>query len=1042
MAAVDIRCHWVFACWISAALQGAVTSMRSLLACTPNRAESWQRAAQPSRQFAAWFALAALVLLVASPMTYAQGASPASWRLSHFRHTAYSTDRGAPGEVSSLAQTSDGYLWVAGGQGLSRFDGLKFVPFAPAKGEHLLSSQVMTLLASRDGGLWLGYEAPGASLMKDGHLKHYMASEGYEIRITDSMFEGFRGRLYAVGSGRLLALNDGRWSRVVPFDADKPDKRINAAVADGRGVLWLATGEQIHWCQETDCHPVDTHIKVTNLILGLKISPANVLYVSQDRGPTRRFQIEGTSLTELPALPVMTAAPSFDRHGGVWLPSLGEGVVRLSPNAEFQGKDQKEFITDTFRKADGLTGDYVWPSTIDSEGDVWVGTQDGIDRFREVSLNSVPAPAGLQSPKVVPGARGEAWISSGLPLMRWDGTSLHPTTFGTYAFAMCTDISSGKTWLVYDDGLWEVTGDDVRHVAPAPPGASKGRAYLLACGKDEHLLAVHRRPAGSFEWADGKWTSRPDIDVADMAAEMPDGKFLIGHRANHLLVIDGSVRHEYGAEDGLEIGVIKALVTFNDVVLLGGRGGLAMFKDGHFNTLSLGGNKPFADITGLVFDDSGNLWVHMAEGATRIAGDEITEAIRNPSHPLNGLWLSSVDGMSGVPAQGIPSPSLSKGADGRLWFTSQSSITWLDPGDLVVNPVPPKLRIDALVADGTRYPVKQASLVLPPRPSTIEIDFNAPLLRAADKGQFLYRLLGVDKSWQEAGSNREAHYSNLGPGEHTFQVRAANESGVWNGSEASLVFHIQPAFYETWWFRAICALMVLLAMCFGYMLRIRQVTAKMRIREDERLRIARDLHDTLLQSVQAMLTSVETIKDKTTDKWAKVEAERVADWGRQAVSDGRTKVARLRACDDEPMSPIRETLDIVQGMSESTGMVLRTSVSGSEPILNTSASHEVANVIREISNNAIRHSEGKHLWVSITYGDSEFVAVVKDDGRGIDASLVALGEKSGHWGLKGARERICSLGGTLSIQAANSIGTEVIIRVPARHLYQRPSGGS
>ena len=432
----------------------------------------------------------------------------------------------------------------------------------------------------------------------------------------------------------------------------------------------------------------------------------------------------------------------------------------------------------------------------------------------------------------------------------------------------------------------------------------------------------------------------------------------------------------------------------------------------------------------------------MPDGAARIAEDEIALAIRDPGHALSYLWLSPIDGMPGIPAQDNPSPSLSKGNDGHLWFTSQSGIAWLDPNELIANKKPPHPRIESLIVDGVRYSAKPSGLSLPPRPRTIEIDFNAPLLRAPEGGQFLYRLKGVDKDWQQAGSRREAFYSNLGPGDHKFQVRAANESGTWSEAEASLIFHIQPAFYETWWFRAVCILMILGAMCTGYVLRIRQVTAKLRIREDERLRIARDLHDTLLQSVQAMLARVETIKDRTTDHWARAEAERVADWGRHAVSEGRTKVGQLRTREAESVSPIREAIDIVRELSESADIALHTTLSSGEPKLQSSAAHEVASVIREISTNALRHSGGKNLWLSIAFGDAEFMVVIKDDGRGIDEALLATNMNSGHWGLKGAKERICGLGGTLNIQATDPTGTEVTIRIPARFLYSRSASAS
>ncbi|WP_238481274.1 sensor histidine kinase [Dyella telluris] len=977
---------------------------------------------------------AAAMLLGGSLTACAQEASPPIWRIDHFKHTGFSEDQGAPTDVSSMAQTRDGYLWVgSAGQGLVRFDGLRFVPFSPAHGEHLLSPQVAALFAAADGGLWMGYEFQGASLLKGGHLTHYTVSDGYTVTITSNIFEGYRGRIYAIGNDRFIAMSQGRWSPVV---RDEPQRRVHAAVVDGKGGIWLAGEDRLYWCSEDDCHIEDVHVETPHRIISMAISPEHVLYASEALGVIRRFRIEGVHLTELAAVPVFSVSPSFDRHGGVWLPSLGHGVLRLAGQAITHDDIQKSPPADTYGKADGLTGDYVWPSLVDSEGDIWVGTQYGVDRFRQVSLVKVVAPSGLQSPKVVPGARSEAWVGSGLPLMRWDGSTLKPTTVGAYAFGMCTDATTGKSWLAYSDGLWELTDLGPKHVAPAP-SSLKVTATQMACGNNGQIFAFYQLPVGSFEWSDGRWKRRPELDIPSMIVAAPDGRFFVGRKPGRLVVINGAERREYGRADGLNIGNPKAMATFQGALVLGGDEGLAFFKDDHFHALVLAGPRPLKDVTGLAFDDSGALWVHMPDGVAQIAGRDITAAVSDPSHKLSFRWLSSIDGMPGVPAQDVPMPSLSQGGDGRLWFTSQSGIAWLDPRDLVTNTVPPRPRIEALVVDGVRYPVEQTVKVLPPRPRSVEIDFNAPLLRAAESGRFLYRLEGVDRDWQEAGSRREAFYSNLGPGDHRFHLRVANENGVWNDADSSLTFHIQPAFYETWWFRVFCGLMLVGAACIGYVLHIRQVTARLRIREDERMRIARDLHDTLLQSVQAMLVRVETIKDRTSDLWARTEAERVADWGRQAVSDGRTKVARLRSDDDEAYSPIAEVLEIVRDLSESAGIVLHTHLTGGEPSLNSLAAHEVANVIREISNNALRHSGGKNLWISINHGNRDFVVSIKDDGHGIDESIRASGEKSGHWGLKGARERICSLGGTLSIQTTGSLGTEITVRVPTRRLHQR-----
>ena len=579
-AVQQFRLTWI--CRAMTTLRRFKGMLLSPLASSPGTVASRLIIGMPMRQFASWVACLACILSGVPTITHAKEASPPIWRIDHYKHSAFSVDQGAPENVAALAQTSDGYLWVgSGGSGLTRFDGLKFAPFTPIQGEHLLSPQVSTLFAAPDGGLWIGYEFQGVSLLTGGHLTHYTAKDGYVIKFANKIFAGYRGQIYAVGAGRLLTLKGSTWSPVLN---DVPRRRVHAATADGKGTLWLAGEDRLYVCQEDACHLADAHVETPRRIINLAISPDNILFASEVSGVTRRFRIDGFHLTELAAVPVYTVAPAFDRHGGVWLPGLGDGVVRIVGRADIRGDVQSEFAKDTYRKVDGLTGDYVWPSLLDAEGDIWVGTQHGIDRFRETSLVNIATPSGLQSPKVIPEGQDEAWVASGLPLMRWDGTSLLSTTFDAYTFAICSDNHADKSWLADSDGLWELTDSGAQFVAP-PPVPSKAAGTHLACGSSGHLLASYQAPVGGYEWVHGQWKRRPEADSASLIAATPDGKFFVGHDHNRLLVMDGSQVHEYGSTDGLNIEVTRALVTFNDAAILGGSGGLALFRNGRFHSL-------------------------------------------------------------------------------------------------------------------------------------------------------------------------------------------------------------------------------------------------------------------------------------------------------------------------------------------------------------------------------------------------------------------------------------------------------------------------
>lgn len=973
------------------------------------------------------------LVFIASSCFAGVGSKDAAWGLDHFQHTPYTATEGAPEGVTSLVQTTDGYLWVGGSEGLASFDGLKFVPFKPRERGQLLSTQIYTLFADHGGGLWIGYDGKGISHLKDGRLKHYGSAENYQLTVTTQIFESSRGTVFAIGRGPFSEFQNGHWREVFPTS----NLAITAATIDRSSTLWLGGIEKIFWSREGSDQMVDAGFSAKSRIISLAVVDS-VLYVTELSGPTRRLQIDGTKLHELPSLPVRTVAPLLDRHGGLWAPTLGAGVRRISAISSLNEPADPSAASDTFSKGDGLTGDYAWPSLLDKEGDVWIGTQFGVDRFRETSFVNVRLPDGIQSPAVSPGEPGAVWIgSSEMPVMHLANGQLRSTAVPAYTFAKCFDESTGNAWAA-NDGLWLLDPKQPRRVE-SNPAKKRVIALSLACGEHGHMLVVFQTLIGVYERLNGQWRERPDLEHPLVIESAGGERFFLGYPENRFAIVDGSVVQRYQSADGLHVGDVTSFATFGKNAFVGGLAGLALLKDGRVHALQSSDDPPLSNITGLAQDLQGNLWIHMSAGAARIDREDVAHILADPDYRAPYKLFDSTDGLRGVPAQHNALPSLIRDGEGKLWFSSQARVAWLDPQDMVRNTVRPKVAVTKVIAEGATYE-PQGYLKLP-RVRNIEIDFNAPLLRAPERAQFQYRMDGVDKGWQDAGARRAAFYTNLSPGTHDFRVRVANESDVWGEASADIRLDIAHAFYEDWKFRAACLGLAMSLLWLLVHLRIHKATerlkAQLEIRADEREAVARDIHDTFLQSAQSIALQLDVLGTTVSDTDLKSRIFRLSAVARDSLEESRDRIRLLRDHALVAKDPLTNALNAAQAHATEHGIELVASLTGQRRSVTAAAADELVPVIHELVLNACRHAQASRIDIAMLFGMLSFVLIVRDDGIGLGEQVIKDGAPQGHWGIQGVKERVARIGGSVRFERLTPHGTRVVIRIPARRMYAR-----
>jgi signal transduction histidine kinase len=332
--------------------------------------------------------------------------------------------------------------------------------------------------------------------------------------------------------------------------------------------------------------------------------------------------------------------------------------------------------------------------------------------------------------------------------------------------------------------------------------------------------------------------------------------------------------------------------------------------------------------------------------------------------------------------------------------------------------------------------------------SNVQIRYDAVSLLDPDAIRFRYKLLELDNEWHEAVTrSRSISYRNLSPGRYHFQAGASDANGAWSDKVATAEFTILPAFYQTHWFRALCAVLIVLLAWVGYQLRIRwlrrQFETMLDARVAERTRIARDLHDTLLQSFHGLLLRFQTASNLLPDR--PTESKQVLagaiDQAAEAITEGRDAVQGLRTSATET----NDLVDSLRALAEElanenrSDASLQLEVQGTPRALHPIVRDEVFRIAGEALRNAFRHADAKHIEVELRYDKRRLRVRLRDDGKGIDPEVLRTEGREGHFGLRGMRERAKVAGGKLTVWSGLDAGTEVELSIPASHAYSSSS---
>jgi len=444
------------------------------------------------------------------------------------------------------------------------------------------------------------------------------------------------------------------------------------------------------------------------------------------------------------------------------------------------------------------------------------------------------------------------------------------------------------------------------------------------------------------------------------------------------------------------------------------------------------------NISGMVETARGELWLHGADGLVRLDHAALAAAARG----INVVPMERfdyLDGHQGLPSTIRPLNSLSESPDGTLWYATMGGVGRVDPARIVRNHLPPTPQIMALKTDRHSHALRNG-VRLPEHTDNLQVDFTAAALSIPERVRFRYRLDGQDSDWREAGARRQAFYTNLGPGDYRFEVMAGNEDGVWSREPATLAFSIAPSPTQTLWFKLACLLAALGVLYVAYLARLAQLTGRLAERARERLlerqRIARTLHDTFLQSVQALILRFDLIKRALPhDEPAQRQIDAALDAAQALADEGRDQVLDLRLADNETVLLCDALREAGNALSGQYGFVCSFRNDGAPRRLRALVKFEALAIGREALLNAARHGGGAPVEVELVYGEAQLLLTVRDHGAGMDEQVRQHGHRPGHWGLEGMRERAQRIGATLLLDSVAGSGTTVTLLVAARLAY-------
>ncbi|HEX5423322.1 MAG TPA: two-component regulator propeller domain-containing protein [Bryobacteraceae bacterium] len=941
------------------------------------------------------------------------------------------------GAINAIAQTPDGYLWIGAENGLVRFDGISFRLIDHSNSPSLPPGHVLGLFVDAEGSLWVRMQTPYLMRYRDGSFEQmYPAkvpppfSSARELGATAAIRGASGGALIAT-PGAPLRYIAGKFTPVLFSGAARGTPTSIAETADG--AVWIGMRDTGLFCVR-DGHGSQVGLPNQKVNALLPVAGSE-LWIGTDSG---LVHWDGSAITRrgIPTALARSAilALARDRDSNLWI-STPAGITRMNSKGS------------TLHWKGGRLPGAVHAIFEDREGNLWFGGTDGLMQLRHAPFLSYPGVAD-EGASLYIDASGRTWIAPSSGGLLWiRGAEHHAITIQGIDRDVIYSISGGPGEVWVGRRLGGVTR--LREEA----GVLQGRTYTARDGLAPGVVSAVNRSRDGSVWAGtlsgavshiekGRITTFTTTnglsgDAVTTIREAPDGVIWVGTAGGLEAYRNGAWR-KYDGEDGLPPGRVDSLALDRHGILwIGSASGLFYWSGSRIESARNAPDSLHGKIYGLAVDHSGNLWVATDRHVVSVPRALLLGRSKGPAAVRQ---FSMADGLPST--RGVRRDhSVVKDPSGRIWFS-------LLGGLCVVNPAHPAalapalVEVESVVVDGrplgtgptVRYPSNRRRVVF---------NFIGVSLAVPRRVRYRYRLDGYDTDWSQPSESRQAAYTNLPPARYTFRVMASNSEGLWNGAPASIRLDVEPRLSETWWFRATGLCLIAAAIFAGFRYRLARIHAAVNLRFEERLaertRIARELHDTLLQSFQGLMLRLQVVDDLLPPGKAKDQLEQSLERADQAIAEGRSAVYGLRssATTTNDLGQAVRALGDELAAQDSTAFHLV--VEGPARDLHPIIRDELYRITREALRNAFKHAAAHHIETEMTYGERAFRLRIRDDGRGIPAEMLEEG-RPGHYGLSGMRERAQQIGAKLEIWSGAKAGTEIELSIAGSVAYTTSTG--
>ncbi len=985
--------------------------------------------------------------------SHASARGPLSYTIQNWQR-----DKGLPqNSVRALAETRDGYLWVGSDEGVARFDGMRFVSYGVREG--LNSVPVSTLLADSRGTLWIGSVGGGLSFLQDGHFTTYTVQNGLPDNSITALAEDSQGRIW-IGTESGLVLWQG--GVLAPLDGDKMFKGrpVTTLFKDQQGNMWVgATGAGVFRFQAGKFIPLtdssvewllqDPHCLLVDRSGRTWVGAGDDYVLCHDGDEWHRYRIPHHL-----ARPYVTALAE-EPDGTVWAGSVSEGLF------QFRGGKLA-----AFNASSGLSDNLVECLLVDREGELWAGTDTGLNRLRRRDLFTLGQNEGLGYGAV----QGLAEVSPGIVwackpddgLFRWEGRLFNRVPINS---------SSGSVLQVHtalaarDGSCWVGSGHGLFHFKDPKVPENVSKPAVLA---NLNIVSLAQDQIGDL-WAgteDGelwrqegnRWVAQTNFSQthAITAIEPVKGdEVWVGTEGNGLYQFDGKVRAHFSKGNGLLSDTIRTLyLDAKDTLWIGtAGGGLSRLAEGRITTFTMREGLPDNTISQILEDSAGRLWLGNNRGMARVTKRDLNELAQGKITAVYPKTYGLAEGMPSDECTGGFSPAGLKAKSGLLWFSTTKGIVVADARPHASDMIAPKVILEEVLMDGVPdaefrgpdSPSGQAdvksetketaleTLHIPPGQHRIELRYTGLSFDAPERIRFRYRLEGLDPDWVEAGTRRVAFYSFVPSGTHRFQVIACNNDGVWGETGASIELVVAGYFWQSWWVITLAVLGLLVSVGGAIRLverrklhrRLVQLEQE-RTLQRERERIARDLHDDLGSSLARIsLLSGLAKADKDSPGQVELHVDKISHSADQTVRALEEIVWAVRPGSDSLQSLVEYIAHFANELFEDNQTRCRLDLPHDLPTrpLPPDIRHNIFLVVKEALTNAFKHAAASEVRLQANVSARTLEILVQDNGKGFDPAILSTEGKRN--GLGNMRRRAEATNGTLTVQSEPGKGTTV-----------------